>query len=50
MRSLDLALLEFVFSDGDTGLERAFGEVLTEAAWQRCYVHFLGNALNYLPR
>ncbi|MGC8000958.1 transposase, partial [Salmonella enterica] len=24
--------------------------VLTEAAWQRCYVHFLRNALDYLPR
>jgi putative transposase len=25
-------------------------EVLPEAAWQRCYVHFLRNALDYLPR
>jgi putative transposase len=24
--------------------------VLPEAAWQRCYVHFLRNALDYLPR
>jgi site-specific recombinase XerC len=25
-------------------------EVLPEAVWQRCYVHFLRNALDYLPR
>jgi transposase-like protein len=25
-------------------------EILPEAAWQRCYVHFLRNALEYLPR
>jgi putative transposase len=25
-------------------------EVRQEAAWQRCYVHFLRNALDYLPR
>ena len=25
-------------------------EVLSEAYWQRCYVHFLRNALDYLPR
>jgi putative transposase len=25
-------------------------EVLPEAAWQRCYVHFLRNALDYVPR
>ncbi len=26
------------------------GEVIPEAAWQRCYVHFLRNALDHLPR
>jgi transposase-like protein len=25
-------------------------EALPEAHWQRCYVHFLRNALDYLPR
>jgi len=25
-------------------------EVLPEAVWQRCYVHFLRNALDYVPR
>ena len=24
--------------------------LLPEAVWQRCYVHFLRNALDYLPR
>ena len=32
------------------GLRKAIREVLPEAAWQRCYVHFLRNALDYLPR
>jgi putative transposase len=39
-----------VVSDQHEGLRRAASEVLTEAAWQRCYVHFLRNALDYLPR
>lgn len=42
--------VEFLVSDGHPGLTRAIGEVLPEAAWQRCYVHFLRNALDYLPR
>ena len=25
-------------------------EILPQAAWQRCYVHFLRNALDYVPR
>src|ERR1700750_2116355 len=42
--------VEFVVSDDHAGLRKAIGEVLPEAAWQRCYVHFLRNALDYLPR
>lgn len=42
--------VEFVVSDDHAGLKRAISEVLPEAAWQRCYVHFLRNALDYLPR
>jgi transposase-like protein len=42
--------VEFVVSDNHAGLKRAIGEILPEAAWQRCYVHFLRNALDYLPR
>jgi putative transposase len=42
--------VEFVVSDDHAGLKRALDELLPEAAWQRCYVHFLRNALDYLPR
>jgi putative transposase len=42
--------VEFVASDDHPGLKQAIREVLGEAAWQRCYVHFLRNALDYLPR
>lgn len=37
-------------SDDHAGLITAIGEVIPEAAWQRCYVHFLRNALDHLPR
>lgn len=42
--------VEFVVSDDHPGLRRAIREVLTEAIWQRCYVHFLRNARDHLPR
>jgi len=42
--------VEFVVSDDHDGLKKAVAELLPEAAWQRCYVHFLRNALDYLPR
>ena len=45
-----LAGVEFVVSDDHPGLKQAICEVLPEAAWQRCYVHFLRNALDYVPR
>ena len=34
----------FAVSDDHPGLKRAIIEVLPEAYWQRCYVHFLRNA------
>jgi putative transposase len=37
-------------SDDHPGLKRAIMETLPEAGWQRCYVHFLRNAMDYLPR
>jgi putative transposase len=40
----------FAVTDDHPGLKRAIMEVLPEAYWQRCYVHFLHNALDYLPR
>jgi transposase-like protein len=42
--------VRLVVSDDHAGLKKAIGEVLPEAAWQRCYVHFLRNALDHLPR
>ena len=40
----------FAVSDDHPGLKRVIMEVLPEAYWQRCYAHFLRNALDYLPR
>jgi putative transposase len=42
--------VELVISDDHAGLRKAIAEVFTEAVWQRCYVHFLRNSLDYLPR
>ena len=42
--------VEFVVSDNHAGLKKAIIEVLPNSSWQRCYVHFLRNALDYLPR
>jgi transposase-like protein len=50
LKERGLSGVEFVVSDDHAGLKKAIREVLTEAAWQRCYVHFLRNALDYLPR
>jgi putative transposase len=48
LRARGLAGVEFVVSDNHEGLKAALREVLSEAAWQRCYVHFLRNALDYV--
>lgn len=50
LRQRGLHGVEFVVSDDHPGLKQAIREVLPEAAWQRCYVHFLRNALDHLPR
>jgi transposase-like protein len=50
LKSRGLSGVELVISDDHAGLRKAIAEVFTEAAWQRCYVHFLRNALDYLPR
>jgi len=42
--------VEFVVADDHAGLRAALREVLAEAAYQRCYVHFLRNALDHVPR
>src|SRR5436309_12026011 len=41
---------ELVVADDHAGLRAALREVLAEAAYQRCYVHFLRNALDHVPR
>ena len=50
LRERGLSGVEFVVSDDHPGLKKAISEVLGEAAWQRCYVHFLRNALDHMPR
>jgi putative transposase len=42
--------VEFVVSDDHEGLKQAIREILPGAYWQRRYVHFLRNALDYLSR
>lgn len=50
LRERGLCGVELVVADDHAGLRAAIREVLTEAAFQRCYVHFLRNALDHLPR
>jgi putative transposase len=50
LKARGLSGVELVISDDHAGLRKAVVEVFPEAAWQRCYVHFLRNALDYLPR
>lgn len=50
LRERGLFGVEYVVSDDHAGLKAAIREMLPEAAWQRCYVHFLRNALDYVPR
>jgi putative transposase len=50
LRSRGLRGVQLAISDDHPGLKRAIREVVPEAIWQRCYVHFLRNALDYLPR
>jgi transposase-like protein len=50
LKQRGLSGVEFVVTDDHAGLRAAIQEVFPEAAWQRCYVHFLRNALDYLPR
>jgi len=50
LRGRGLNGVEFVVADDHAGLRAALREVLPEAAYQRCYVHFLRNALDYVPR
>jgi putative transposase len=42
--------VEFIVADDHAGLRAAIREVVPQAAYQRCYVHFLRNALDHLPK
>ncbi len=42
--------VQLVTSDGHEGLKGAIGAVLQGASWQRCRVHWMRNALGYVPR
>lgn len=50
LKSRGLHGVDFVVSDDHCGIRNAVREALPLAAWQRCYVHFLRNALDRLPR
>jgi putative transposase len=50
LKQRGLGGVEFVVSDHHEGLRQAISQILPEAVWQRCYVHFLRNALDHLPR
>ncbi len=50
LRKRGLNGVELIVADDHAGLRAAIREVLPEPAFQRCYVHFLRNALDHLPR
>lgn len=50
LKARGLRGVHLVVTDDHPGLKQAVAEVLPTALWQRCYVHFLRNALDYLPR
>lgn len=50
LKTRGLGGVEFVVADDHAGLRAAIREVLAGTAYQRCYVHFLRNARDHLPR
>ena len=50
LRDRGLTGVDLVITDDHQGLKQAVAEVLAQAVWQRCYVHFLRNAIDHLPR
>ena len=44
LKERGLSGIQYVVTDSHEGLKRAIEKVLTTALWQRCGVHFLGNA------
>lgn len=50
LRERGLSGVRLVVSDQHLGLKEAIGKVFIGAAWQRCRVHFLRNALSGVPK
>jgi putative transposase len=50
LKSRGLRGVHLTVSDDHPGLKRAITEALPNSLWQRCYVHFLRNAHDHLPR
>jgi putative transposase len=50
LKDRGLTRVDLVMTDDHEGLKQAVREVLPQALWQRCYVHFLRNAVDHLPR
>ena len=50
LKERGLSGVRFVVRDDHAGLGAAVSEVVPEAVQQRCYVHFLRNALDHMPR
>jgi putative transposase len=50
LKARGLGGVQLVISDAHTGLKQAISAVLLGAAWQRCRVHFLRNALAQVPK
>ena len=50
LKARGLQGVEFAVADDHAGRRAARREAFAEAAYQRCYAHFLRNALDYVPR
>lgn len=50
LKQRGLGGVDLVITDDHEGLKQAVAEILPQAVWQRCYVHFLRNAGDHLPR
>lgn len=50
LKDRGLSGVDLVITDDHEGLKQAVRETLPQAVWQRCYVHFLRNAVDHLPR
>jgi transposase-like protein len=42
--------VRLVISDAHEGLKAAIASILQGPSWQRCRVHFVRNALAYVPK